>query len=267
MIAWAALLMGAGGGGLVSALVARRLELRRRRELSGPLHELRGALAAIQLGLFALERRGAAALVADRIEALRTQAERAHVAVEDIDGIRLARRRPACVDLIDAGAVVKRRVAAWSGLAEARRRVVELRWPIGPAVVRADEPRIGQALDNLVVNALDHGTGIVRVTGALTDRSVRIAVADQGPGIGRSLGQAMSSPWQGRHGHGLAVAARVAELHGGRLTAAPGRIGWRVEIELPLAAPSTAPALSDQLAAAASNGFAPGLDPASGVGR
>lgn len=264
MTSWAELLAAAGGAVLVSALAARRLELRRRRELSGPLHELRGALAAIQLGLFALERRGAAALVADRIEALRTQAERAHVAIEDIDGIRLARRHPAGrLDLIDAGAVVKRRAVAWSGLAEARRRVVELRWPIGPAVVRGDERRIGQALDNLVVNALDHGAGIVRMSGALTGRTVRIAVADQGPGIQRSLGQAMSSPWHGRHGHGLAVAARVAELHGGRLTAMQGR----VEIELPLAQPSSGPALSSRLAAASSNGFAPGLGPASGVGR
>ena len=268
MTVWVELLGAAGAGGFASALIGRRLELRRRRALSGPLHELRGALAAIQLGLFALERRGAAALVADRIEALRTQAERAHVAIEDVDGIRLARRRPANrLDLIEAGAVVKRRVAAWSGLAEARRRVVELRWPIGPAIVRADEARIGQALDNLVVNALDHGAGVVRVTGALTERTVRIAVADQGPGIAGRLRQAMSSPWQGRHGHGLAVAARVAELHGGRLTAATGRIGWRVEIELPLAERPRAPSLSREPAVAASNGFAPGLDRASGARR
>ena len=261
-----ALLCTAAFGGLTSALVAHRVELRRRRALSGPLHELRGALAAIQLGLFALERRGAGTLVADRIEALRTQAERAHLAVEDVDGIRFARGRPAHrLELIDAGAVVKRRVAAWSGLAEVRRRIVELRWPIGPAIVRADEARIGQALDNLVVNALDHGSGVVRVTGALTERTMRIAVADQGPGIGRSLREAMSSPWQGRHGHGLAVAARVAELHGGRLTATPGRLGSRVEIELPLAEPPPAPAM--EVRAAASNGYPRRLERASRGGR
>jgi signal transduction histidine kinase len=266
MSVWPELLVTAGCGGVLSALGARGLELRRRRELSGPLHELRGALAAIQLGIFALERRGAATLVGDRIEALRTQSERAHMAIEDVDGIRIGRRRPARrLDLIEAGAVVRRRVGAWSGLAEARRRVVELRWPIGPAVVRADAARIGQAIDNLVVNALDHGAGIVRVTGAVTERTVRIAVADQGAGLGRPLSQAMRSPWRGRHGHGLAVAARVAELHGGRLTATSGCLGWRVEIELPLAEGPPAPALSDRLAA--SNGFAPGLDRASGTRR
>ena len=256
-------------GGFTSALVARRLTIRRRRALSGPLHELRGALAAMQLGLFALERRGAATLVADRIDALRTQAERAHVAVEDVDDIRLARRPFASrLELIETGAVVKRRVAAWAGLAEARRRVVELRWPIGSAVVRADQARIGQALDNLVVNALDHGGGVVRVTGALTERTVRIAVADQGTGIGRSLREVMHSPWHGRHGHGLAVAARVAELHGGRLTATSGRIGSRVEIELPLAESPMPTALAhSQAAPSTPNGFERRLEGASGGGR
>jgi hypothetical protein len=47
----------------------------------------------------------------------------------------------------------------------------------------------------------------------------------------------MQSPWHGRHGHGLAVAARIAEVHGGRLVATSGRLGSRVEIELPLAQP------------------------------
>ena len=64
---------------------------------------------------------------------------------------------------------------------------------------------------------------------------MRVAVADQGPGIGRALREVMHAPWHARHGHGLAIAARVAELHGGRLTATSGRIGSRVEIELPLA--------------------------------
>jgi signal transduction histidine kinase len=255
-------------GALVAATAARRIGVRRRSVLSAPIHELRGALAAMQLGLFALERRGAAALVGDRIDALRTQAERAHVAVEDIDDIRLARRPlTGRLELVEAGAVVRRRVAAWSGFAETRRCAVELRWPVGPAVIRADEVRIGQALDNLVVNALDHGDGVVRVSGALTDRTVRIAVADQGRGIGRPLREAMSSPWQGRHGHGLAVAARVAELHGGRLTASSGRIGFRVEIELPLAEPLTAAAARRPPGAPASFELERRLEGASGAGR
>ena len=269
MSAWLELLGAAGIGGLVAGLLARRLAVERRRALSGPLHELRGALAAIQLGLFALERRGATTLVADRIDALRTQAERANVAVEDVDDIRLARRRATrLLELVDAGAVVKRRVAAWSGLAETRRRAVELRWPIGPAVVRADQVRIGQALDNLVVNALDHGAGVVRVTGALTEQTVRIAVADQGSGIARPLHAVMCSPWHGRHGHGLAVAARIAELHGGRLTATSGRVGSRVEIELPLAEPPVAPAIAQApLARSGPNGFERRLERASGGRR
>jgi signal transduction histidine kinase len=241
MSGWVLFASGTLVGALVTGVVAVRVARRCRKALSAPVHELRGALAAIQLGLLALERRGPAAMIRDRIDALRMQAERAHVAVEDVDDIRLAGRSAAGrLELVEAGAVVRRRVAAWSGLAETRRRGVELRWPIGPAVVRADPGRLGQALDNLIVNALDHGGGTVRVTGTFKGQTVRIAVADQGPGITRPLREAMHSPWHGRHGHGLAVAARVAELHGGRLMAAGGRLGSRVEIEIPLAEPAGA---------------------------
>jgi signal transduction histidine kinase len=243
MSVWIAFASGAALGALVASAVALRIRAQRRRAFSGPLHELRGALAALQLGLFALERRGASSHLADRIDALRMQAERAHVAVEDVDDIRLARQStPRRLELVEAGEIVRRRVAAWSGLAETRRRAVELRWAIAPTVVRVDAGRLGQALDNLIVNALDHGSGIVRVTGALTDDSVRIAVTDQGPGIARPIRELIQSPWHGRHGHGLAVAARVAELHGGRLSATSTRIGSRIEIELPLAEPLRAKA-------------------------
>jgi signal transduction histidine kinase len=223
-------------GAATACVVMARLAAARRQALSGPLHELRGALAAIQLGLFAMERRGRSAFGVDRIDALRTQAERAHVAVEDVDVLRRGRSAsPSTHEPIDVGAVVRRRVAAWARLAETRRRAVELRWAIGPAIVRADAARIGQALDNLIVNALDHGRGVVRVTGASRGTAVRIVVSDEGPGIARPLHELTHAPWHGRHGHGLAVAARAVELHGGRLTAVSGRLGSKVEIELPLA--------------------------------
>jgi signal transduction histidine kinase len=237
---WASFGIGTVLGELVAAGLLGGLVAARRRALSAPLHELRGALAAIQLGLFALERRGLAAPVGDRVDALRTQAERAHIAVEEVDGIRMLRRpSPERVELIEVGTLVRRRVSAWSRLGEARRRNVELRWPIGPAVVRTDPGRLGQALDNLIVNALDHGGGIVRVSGSLRERTIGIVVSDQGAGFGRPLTELLRRPWQARHGHGLVVAARAVELYGGRLTVTSGPIGSRVEIELPLAEPCT----------------------------
>ena len=40
---------------------------------------------------------------------------------------------------------------------------------------------------------------------------------------------------RGRRGHGLAIAAAIAEHHGGRLTAAPSPAGARLMIEVPAA--------------------------------
>ncbi len=252
MSGWAPVALSAAAGGLAAGVFALRLLTVRRRALSGPLHELRGALGAIQLGLSALEREALRSNVPGRVDALRTQAERAQTAVEDVDGIRLARHSGVTrLQMIDVGAIVSRRVAAWSGFAEARLRAVELRWPIGPALVRADPVRIGQALDNLIVNALDHGRGTVIVFGSLTARGVRIGVGDQGSGIARPLHEVIESKWNRQHGHGLAVAVKVAELHGGLLTATPGRSGSTVAIELPLSEPRARAALAPSRAAPA----------------
>ena len=45
-----------------------------------------------------------------------------------------------------------------------------------------DRGRLGQALDNLIVNALEHGGGPVTVSGALTADTVPVAVLDRGRG-------------------------------------------------------------------------------------
>src|SRR5204863_9793922 len=96
-------------GAATACVVTMRVAAQRGQALSGPLRELRGALAAIQLGLFAMERRGPSAFGSDRIDALRTQAERAHVAVEDVDDIRLGRSAPTSRrEIVEVGAIVQR---------------------------------------------------------------------------------------------------------------------------------------------------------------
>jgi len=228
-----------GFGALVASLAAALVRLRatgrRRAHLAMPLHELRGALAAIQLGLFGLERRAHVTAPAERADALRTQVERAHRAVEDLEAIERRQAAPRAVELVDVGELTRRRATAWARIAAARRRAVELRWPLGRVLVRADAGRLCQALDNLIVNALDHGQGLVRVQGTRGDGTVRIAISDQGTGLARPISELRGTPWDARHGHGIAVAARAAELHGGRLTARRGPLGSRVEIELPVA--------------------------------
>ena len=102
--------------------------------------------------------------------------------------------------------------------------------------VHADRLRLTQAVGNLVLNALEHGAGPVRVRAHATRTHVRIEVRDHGPGLPAPVAAlAGGGRHAGRRGHGLAIAARVAERHGGRLLTAPVSAGACVVLELPRA--------------------------------
>ncbi|MDQ0469737.1 ATP-binding protein [Labrys wisconsinensis] len=112
-------------------------------------------------------------------------------------------------------------------------------------IVRGNRELIGQAVANLVDNALKHGTTgekpEVRVSAASAGGLVRIAVADTGEGIAPQdrdrvlerfvrLEASRSRPGSGL---GLSLAAAVAKLHGGALRLEDNAPGLRVVLELP----------------------------------
>jgi signal transduction histidine kinase len=104
--------------------------------------------------------------------------------------------------------------------------------------VLADPRRLAQALDNLIVNAIEHGGPPIRVTGSVSGASVRIEVADGGGGAPAPVPRS-----RGRRGHGLEVVARIAAQHGGRFIVSHGARTTVAALELPLAARSTPEAL------------------------
>jgi signal transduction histidine kinase len=106
---------------------------------------------------------------------------------------------------------------------------------------------IGQALANLVDNALKYGgpaqggDGVVAVTARRNGASIELAVADHGPGIpeadrGRVLDRFVrldTSRSKPGFGLGLSLAAGVVRLHGGQLRLDDNDPGLRVVIVLP----------------------------------
>jgi two-component system, cell cycle sensor histidine kinase PleC len=114
--------------------------------------------------------------------------------------------------------------------------------------VVADENAVGNMLGQLVDNAVSFtpAGGEVRISAARDGACVRIAVADNGPGVGPEDMQRILEPFEqaarGVHDHaqgaglGLPLAKALAELHGGSLSIAstPGR-GFTATIELPAA--------------------------------
>ena len=81
-------------------------------------------------------------------------------------------------------------------------------------------------IDNLLANAARHAGGEVLVTTAAAPGSVSVSVLDRGPGIPPDMVERLKEPFTRRDdsrsggsgaGLGLAIANRVAAVHGGRL--------------------------------------------------
>ena len=101
------------------------------------------------------------------------------------------------------------------------------------ASVVGDRRRLSAALDNLIANALEHGSGGVRLRTRSTGSAVKVEVAES------DRARAVAPPRGPRRGNGLRLAARIAAEHGGAL-APPRPDGGRTVagIELPLAGPA-----------------------------
>jgi two-component system osmolarity sensor histidine kinase EnvZ len=107
-------------------------------------------------------------------------------------------------------------------------------WDAGPAPVEGDPARLAQALDNLIANAIEHGTPPVVVTGARVAGRIRITIAN---GIRREPEARAGDP---RRGHGTEIVSEVASAHRGRFALCQTGSGCVAALELPLAEPGYA---------------------------
>lgn len=155
-----------------------------------------------------------------------------------------------CDDLneFDAGRVAKDIAEMYEPVAEEQGARLEVEADLG-LMVRGNRELLGQALVNLVDNALKHGVtapgAVVKARARRVGDRIEIEVADRGPGIpaadrervtGRfvRLENARSRPGSGL---GLSLAAAVARLHHGVLRIEDNEPGLRVVLALPASAP------------------------------
>jgi signal transduction histidine kinase len=199
-------------------------------------HELRGPLCAAQLGLDLLAR--TRPQDAGHLTAIELELRRAGLALEDLTIAADGRRGTGTgVDaLVDVGALVRDLAPGWQALAAANHCSLAVAAEPG-AVIHADQLRLAQAIGNLVSNAVHHGGAGVRVAVTPGGRHARVEVQDEGPGLPAPVSELVRAA-RGRttpHGHGIAVADRIASEHGGRLAAAPATRGARLVLEFRLA--------------------------------
>lgn len=207
---------------------------RRRGALNEALHELRRPLQAI-----ALAGGGGPAGPPPAVE---SSVRLAAAALERLDrevngGASL--RRPA--EAVEVRPLLEAAVRRWRARAGLGGASLGLRWRAGRAVVNGDRVELAQALDNLIVNAIEHGGPAISIDARPHRGRVRIVIADSGraarPDARRDTPADVIARLSGRrrHGHGLAVVRQVAADHQGRFALRRSERGSLALLELPLA--------------------------------
>jgi signal transduction histidine kinase len=217
---------------MAATVVAQGLRAGRRRSaLNEALHELRRPLQAVALA--SAPQLAAAGACGDAIELAAVALERLD---REINGGPQAPVRGA----IDGCSLLATAVERWRTGAQLADASLELRWNAGQATVGGDRCALSQALDNLIVNAIEHGGPTIVVSARQREGRLRIAVADSGRASrqhSRRGGPVAASErlagWQ-RHGHGLAVVRRIVSAHGGVFTLRRADRGTLAVMELPL---------------------------------
>ncbi len=138
---------------------------------------------------------------------------------------------------------------------QAAERAVTLRLSPDPAAhrlpVRGHSAQLPRLFTNLLLNAIRHSPpgGTVSVEARVAGRQVRIAVADEGPGIPPQARERVferfwsGSDRGGQSGLGLAIAQAIARRHGGRLRIGENGVsgGCVLLVDLPIAEAKTGP--------------------------
>jgi len=204
-----------------------------RKEMTADIaHELRTPLSVIRANLDALAD-GVYPLTKENLAPIRESTELLDRLIEDLRTLELADAGRLTLEKseIDFSRLLRRIAARFSPRAESCSQKIEVTCGVNLPAATADLQRLEQILGNLVDNALRHTPdgGVIRLSADADGAAVRIAVEDSGPGIPAGeidriferfyrldSGRARA---EGGSGLGLAIARKLAEAHGGSLTA------------------------------------------------
>jgi signal transduction histidine kinase len=234
-------------GGLRDALrVSAAAEHERRFMVTAIAHDLRTPLFTLRGSLEALERG-----IGDARYLEHAQTKAAHLdrLVSDLFTFSRLEYAPEAIGFeeVDVGALARRAAEDVEPLAAARGCALEVHGAPRKLVARADPDALMRVLTNLLDNATRHGRARVVLGTQQANGTIRIEVADDGPGFAPDDLPHVFEPLfrsdraraaaSGGTGLGLAIARRLARAHGGDVEAANGPGGGALAtVTLPCAA-------------------------------
>ncbi|MFP5342570.1 MAG: sensor histidine kinase [Candidatus Limnocylindria bacterium] len=222
---------------------------RRRLQLVGDVaHELRTPLATIEGYLEGLQD-GVIEPSQQTMELLRSQTGRLSRLVADLQDLwrAEARQLPMAITGVELAGFLESLVGRFRRAAGERGVQIRLEVADMRLAVQADADRLAQVLDNVLSNALRYSPdgGQVVVTATRNGQTIRLAVADEGPGLTLEQRERVFERFYrvdparsralGGSGIGLAIGRALIDAMGGRIwvdSGGPGR-GSTFQIELP----------------------------------
>jgi signal transduction histidine kinase len=212
-----------------------RLVAREREFSANASHQLRTPLTALRLRLEELEIQAATDDERSEVGAALAEVDRLEATIADLLAYAREARAGEAVDL-DLAELTRRHAGTWRVLfgRAGRRLAVDTQSAV---IVHASPGAVGQVLDVLLDNALEHGAGNTSVSAAHDGRRATVAVEDEGAGVPPEVEDAIfdrGASEAGGTGIGLHLAKVLTVAEGGSLRLARSSPP-RFELVLPCA--------------------------------
>lgn len=208
-------------------------------------HDLRNPLAGIEGALRRIERKGAAAATPALVALMLQSVERMNGLINDVLDLtrsRLGNGLPLAIETHVPLAETLAQVADELRIAHPERQITEC-YALDEAI-DCDRARIGQLLSNLLGNALTHGSADapVAIEAKTESGELLLSVANGGAPIPPDAMERLFQPFyrgkarpgrRGGLGLGLFIAAQIAKMHGGKLSATSDPAQTRFLLRMP----------------------------------
>ena len=213
-------------------------------------HEMRQSLSAALAARHILAERGTDAVAVKAADVLDRQLGHLTKLVELLLDYSRLMVGTATIETkrVDVREIVRETVDAYEPTAQSEHIELSISCSDAPQAITGDGTRLRQLVSNLLHNAIRYtpAGGRVRCATLTRDGAVHIVVTDSGAGIAADDVERIFEPFTraatgGRGlGVGLAIAQRIAHLHGGSITASSDGLGRgsTFTVVLPLSSPA-----------------------------